>query len=87
MSRRGRITEREVASFNVRSPCAPSAPRPECQFCDRHAPHVPSDPERRPLTVCIDASIVLRGATCAFFFPALVSSTNAIHRMEKSYAR
>ena len=37
---------------------------PQCSTCMRHRPDMPTDPERRPHTVVIDASIATIGGVC-----------------------
>lgn len=40
------------------TPCIPSYPNSQCQGCERYSTRLPADPERRPNTVAIDASIL-----------------------------
>ena len=49
------------------TPCNPSKPCPQCRRCVRYRPDLPADPERRPLTVCIDASALRCVGHCAMF--------------------
>ena len=54
------------------TPCNPRQPTPLCATCARYHPELPHLAECRPLTIVIDATVVMRGAVCPMHEPKAI---------------